>query len=160
MSDVSKVVSMRDAVARFVHDGDTVVIEGFTHLICFAAGHEIIRQGRRDLTLCRLTPDLIYDQMIAAGCARKLVFSWAGNPGVGSLHAFRRAVEGRGAPRLEIEEYSHFGVVARFAAGAARLPFWPVRNYKGADRPRGDPRIRHVTWPYTGVEPAVAAARN
>src|SRR6184192_1834775 len=90
MSDVSKVVSMRDAVARFVHDGDTVVIEGFTHLICFAAGHEIIRQGRRDLTLCRLTPDLIYDQMIAAGCARKLVFSWAGNPGVGSLHAFRR----------------------------------------------------------------------
>src|SRR5205823_5627651 len=98
MSDVSKVVSMRDAVARFVHDGDTVVIEGFTHLICFAAGHEIIRQGRRDLTLCRLTPDLIYDQMIAAGCARKLVFSWAGNPGAGSLHAFRRAVEGKGAP--------------------------------------------------------------
>src|SRR5438270_12107690 len=104
MSDVSKVVSMRDAVARFVHDGDTVVIEGFTHLICFAAGHVIIRQGRRDLTLCRLTPDLIYDQMIAAGCARQLVISWAGNPGVGSLHAFRRAVEGRGAPRMEIEE--------------------------------------------------------
>src|SRR5213592_190160 len=99
MSDVSKVVSMRDAVARIVHDGDTVVIEGFTHLICFAAGHEIIRQRRRDLTLARLTPDLIYDQMIAAGCARKLVFSWAGNPGVGSLHAFRRAVEGK--PRVE-----------------------------------------------------------
>src|SRR2546429_6093237 len=94
-------MAMRDAVARFVHDGDTVVIEGFTHLICFAAGHEIIRQGRRDLTLARLTPDLIYDQMIAAGCARKLVFSWAGNPGVGSLHAFRRAVEGgtRGGSR-------------------------------------------------------------
>ena len=92
----SKVMSMRDAVARFVRDGDTVAIEGFTHLISFAAAHEIIRQGRRDLTLCRLTPDLVYDQMIAAGCARKLVFSWAGNPGVGSLHAFRRAVEGRG----------------------------------------------------------------
>src|SRR5256885_5109835 len=90
-------MSMRDAVSRFVHDGDTVVIEGFTHLICFAAGHEIIRQRRRDLTLARLTPDLIYDQMIAAGCARKLVFSWAGNPGVGSLHAFRRAVEGKHA---------------------------------------------------------------
>src|SRR5882757_6446561 len=104
-------MSMRDAVSRFVQDGDTVVIEGFTHLICFAAGHEIIRQGRRDLTLCRLTPDLIYDQMIAAGCARKLVFSWAGNPGAGSLHAVRRAVEGKSAG-VEIEEYSHFGMVA------------------------------------------------
>src|ERR1041385_5173239 len=122
----SKVLSMHDAISRHVHDGDTVVIEGFTHLICFAAGHEIIRQGRRDLTLARLTPDLIYDQMSAAGCARKLVFSWAGNPGVGSLHAFRRAVEGMGRGTrdsgLEIEEYSHFGMVARFSAGAARLP--------------------------------------
>src|SRR2546429_2642730 len=97
MSDVSKLMSMHAAIAAHVHDGDTVVIEGFTHLICFAAGHEIIRQRRRDLTLARLTPDLIYDQMIAAGCARKLVFSWAGNPGVGSLHAFRRAVEGKHA---------------------------------------------------------------
>lgn len=113
---------MRDAVAALVRDGDTVVIEGFTHLICFAAGHEIIRQRRRDLTLCRLTPDLIYDQMIAAGCARKLVFSWAGNPGAGSLHAFRRAAE-KGEPPLELEEYSHFGMVARLCAGAARLPF-------------------------------------
>src|SRR6059036_4018719 len=129
MSDVSKVVPMREAVAAHVRDGDTVVIEGFTHLICFAAGHEIIRQKRRDLTLCRLTPDLIYDQMIAAGCARKLVFSWAGNPGVGSLHAFRRAVEGKHAPLLELEEYSHFGMVARFSAGAARLPFWPLKDY-------------------------------
>src|SRR6266542_3222649 len=103
-------MAMRDAVARFVHDGDTVVIEGFTHLICFAAGHEIIRQGRKNLTLARLTPDLIYDQMIAAGCASKLVFSWAGNPGVGSLHAFRRAVEAK-PPKLAIEEYSHFGMV-------------------------------------------------
>src|SRR5713101_2088706 len=119
----SKVLSMHDAIARHVHDGDTVVIEGFTHLICFAAGHEIIRQGRKNLTLARLTPDLIYDQMIAAGCATKLVFSWAGNPGVGSLHAFRRAVAGKRGPPLEIEEYSHFGMVARFSAGAARLPF-------------------------------------
>src|SRR4029077_6050904 len=102
----SKLVSMKDAIATHVHDGDTVVIEGFTHLICFAAGHEIIRQGRRDLTLARLTPDLIYDQLIPAGCARKLVFSGAGNPGVGSLHAFRRAVERKDAssPCLEIEE--------------------------------------------------------
>jgi len=160
MSDVSKVMSMRDAVARFVHDGDTVVIEGFTHLICFAAGHEIIRQGRRDLTLCRLTPDLIYDQMIAAGCARKLVFSWAGNPGVGSLHAFRRAVEGKGGPPLEIEEYSHFGMVARFAAGAARLPFWPMRNYMGTDLPAANPRIRHITCPYTGEALATVPALN
>src|SRR5688572_485370 len=138
----SKVMSLKDAIAALVHDGDTVVIEGFTHLICFAAGHEIIRQGRRDLTLCRLTPDLIYDQMIAAGCARKLVFSWAGNPGVGSLHAFRRAVEGTESATLEIEEYSHFGMVARFSAGAARLPFWPVRNYMGTDLPRANPRIK------------------
>src|SRR2546430_5724361 len=126
-------MSMRDAVSRFVHDGDPVVIEGFTHLICFAAGHEIIRQGRTNLTLARLTPDLIYDQMIAAGCARKLVFSWAGNPGVGSLHAFRRAVEGENGPRLELEEYSHFGMVARFAAGGGRAPFLPPPAYPGTD---------------------------
>jgi len=153
---------MRDAVARFVHDGDTVVIEGFTHLICFAAGHEIIRQRRRDLTLARLTPDLIYDQMIAAGCARKLVFSWAGNPGVGSLHAFRRALEGKSAGEggLEIEEYSHFGMVARFSAGAARLPFWPLRNYMGTDLPTANPRIRSVTCPYTGEALATVPALN
>ena len=152
---------MRDAVSRFVHDGDTVVIEGFTHLICFAAGHEIIRQRRRDLTLARLTPDLIYDQMIAAGCARKLVFSWAGNPGVGSLHAFRRAVEGKPAGGgLEIEEYSHFGMVARFSAGAARLPFWPLRNYMGTDLPAANPRIRTVACPYTGEALATVPALN
>ena len=152
---------MRDAIARHVHDGDTVVIEGFTHLICFAAGHEIIRQRRRDLTLARLTPDLIYDQMIAAGCARKLVFSWAGNPGVGSLHAFRRAVEGKPAGGgLEIEEYSHFGMVARFSAGAARLPFWPLRNYMGTDLPAANPRIRTVACPYTGESLATVPALN
>ncbi len=150
---------MREAVARHVHDGDTVVIEGFTHLICFAAGHEIIRQRRRDLTLCRLTPDLIYDQMIAAGCARKLIFSWAGNPGAGSLHGFRRAVEA-GKPPLQLEEYSHFGMVARFSAGAARLPFWVLRNYMGTDRPEVNPLIRTVQCPYTGEMLATVPALN
>ena len=150
-------MSLQEAVARHVHDGDVVVIEGFTHLISFAAGHEIIRQRRRDLTLCRLTPDLIYDQMIAAGCAKKLVFSWAGNPGVGSLHAFRRAVEGG---TLEIEEYSHFGMVARFSAGAAKLPFWTLRDYAGTDLPKANPRIKSVTCPYTGEELATVPALN
>jgi glutaconate CoA-transferase, subunit A len=159
LSGRSKVVSMREAVAQHVRDGDTVVIEGFTHLICFAAGHEIIRQGRRDLTLCRLTPDLVYDQMIAAGCARKLVFSWAGNPGAGSLHAFRRAVE-QGKPPLELEEYSHFGMVARLSAGAARLPFWVLRNYMGTDLPRVNPLIRTVTCPYTEEVLATVPALN
>ena len=157
MADGSKLMSMHDAVACLVRDGDVVVIEGFTHLISFAAGHEIIRQRRRDLTLCRLTPDLIYDQMIAAGCARKLVFSWAGNPGVGSLHAFRRAVEGG---TLEIEEYSHFGMVARFSAGAARLPFWTLRNYAGTDLPRANARIKSVKCPYTGEDLATVPALN
>ena len=155
----SKVMSMHDAILANVHDGDTVVIEGFTHLICFAAGHEIIRQRRRELTLCRLTPDLVYDQMIAAGCARKLVFSWAGNPGAGSLHAFRRAVE-KGEPPLELEEYSHFGMVARLSAGAARLPFWPLRDYRGTDLPRVNPAIRTVTCPFTGEVLAAVPALN
>lgn len=146
---------MHDAVAAFVHDGDAVVIEGFTHLICFAAGHEIIRQGRRDLTLARLTPDLIYDQMIAAGCARKLVFSWAGNPGAGSLHAFRRAAE---AGTLALEEYSHFGMVGRLSAGAARLPFWVMRNYMGTDLPAVNDQIRTVVCPYTGERLATVPA--
>jgi glutaconate CoA-transferase subunit A len=152
-------MDMREAIARHVHDGDTVVIEGFTHLICFAAAHEIIRQRRRDLTLCRLTPDLIYDQMIAAGCARKLVFSWAGNPGAGSLHGFRRAVE-RGEPPLELEEYSHFGMVARLSAGAARVPFWTLRDYMGTDLPVANPQIRTITCPYTGETLATVPALN
>ncbi len=156
----SKVVSMRDAIARHVRDGDTVVIEGFTHLICFAAGHEIIRQRRKDLVLARLTPDLIYDQMIEAGCARKLVFSWAGNPGAGSLHAFRRAVEGKGARPLEVEEYSHFGMVARLSAGSARLPFWPMRNYMGTDLPVANPQIKTVICPFTGEKLAAVPALN
>jgi glutaconate CoA-transferase subunit A len=156
---MSKVVAMRDAIAAHVHDGDMVVIEGFTHLIGFAAAHEIIRQGRRNLTLCRLTPDLVFDQLIAAGCASKLVFSWAGNPGAGSLHAFRRALEST-PPTLDIEEYSHFGMVARFSAGAARLPFWPLRNYQGTDLPRVNPMIRSVACPYTGESIATVPPLN
>ncbi len=143
----SKSASMRDAIAELVRDGDTVAIEGFTHLICFAAGHEIIRQRKRDLTLCRLTPDVIYDQMIGAGVARKLVFSWMGNPGVGSLHAIRRVTEGD-APTLELEEYSHFGMVGRYTAGAMKLPFFPLRSYFETDLPRANPRIRPVTSPF------------
>src|SRR2546428_5530780 len=150
---------MHDAIATLVRDGDSVAIEGFTHLIGFAAGRGIIRQGRRDLTLARLTPDLIYDQMIAAGCARKLVFSWAGNPGVGSLHAFRRAVERQGAAPLELEEYSHFGMVARFSAGAARPPVWPPQDYLGAAPPGAEPRTPGGGGPPTrGAAPAAAAA--
>jgi glutaconate CoA-transferase, subunit A len=143
----SKVASMADAVRELVHDGDTVAIEGFTHLISFAAGHEIIRQGRRDLTLARMTPDLIYDQMVAAGVARKLVFSWLGNPGVGGLNAIRRRIEAD-PPQLEIEEYSHFGMVARYTAGAARLPFFPLRSYFETDLPKANPLIREIASPY------------
>ena len=156
----TKLMTMHEAVRRFVHDGDVIVIEGFTHLICFAAAHEIIRQRRRDLTLCRLTPDLIYDQLIGAGCARRLVFSWAGNPGAGPLYALRRAVE-QGIPNsLELEEYSHFGMVARLTAGAAKLPFYPLRNYKGSDLPRVNRSIKTVTCPFTGEELAAVPALN
>jgi glutaconate CoA-transferase subunit A len=143
----SKVASMADAVREIVRDGDSVAIEGFTHLISFAAGHEIIRQGKRDLTLCRMTPDVIYDQMIAAGVARKLVFSWLGNPGVGGLNAIRRRIEAD-PPQLEIEEYSHFGMVARYTAGAAKLPFFPLRSYFETDLPKANPLIREIESPY------------
>lgn len=147
---MSKLTTMREAIAALVHDGDCVAIEGFTHLICFAAGHEIIRQRKRDLILCRLTPDLIYDQMVAAGCARKLIFSYLGNPGVGSLRAIRRAVE-QGVPApLELEEYTHFGMVARYIAGAAGLPFYPLRTFAGSDLLRVNPVIRQVEDPYGG----------
>jgi len=155
-----KFLPLKEAVAENLHDGDTVAFEGFTHLIPTAAAHEAIRQGFRELTLIRMTPDLIYDQMIAAGCARKLVFSWAGNPGAGSLHAFRRAVEGKGGAPLELEEYSHFGMVARLSAGAARLPFWPMRNYMGTDLPAANPRIAQVECPYTGERLATVPALN
>ena len=147
---VDRTASMHDAIAELVRDGDTVAIEGFTHLIGFAAGHEIIRQGRRDLTLARLTPDLVYDQMIAAGVASKLVFSWLGNPGVGSLHGIRRRIEADADPalRVAIEEYSHFGMVARYTAGAADLPFFPIRSYTDSDLPSANPRIRPIASPY------------
>ena len=145
---MSKVTSMRDAVAAFVHDGDVVAIEGFTHLICFAAGHEIIRQRKRNLTLARLTPDLIYDQMVAAGTARKLVFSWLGNPGVGGLHAIRRRIENADPAPLELEEYSHFGMVGRYTAGASNLPFFPLRSYFETDLPKANPLIRPIKSPY------------
>jgi glutaconate CoA-transferase subunit A len=147
----SKVATMRDAVADIVRDGDTVAIEGFTHLISFAAGHEIIRQRKRDLTLARMTPDLIYDQMIAAGVARKLIFSWLGNPGVGGLGAIRRRIELAGLAGetpLEIEEYSHFGMVARYTAGAANLPFFPLRSYFETDLPSANPLIREIQSPF------------
>jgi glutaconate CoA-transferase subunit A len=150
---------MRDAVAELVRDGDTVAIEGFTHLISFAAGHEIIRQRRRDLVLARMTPDLVYDQMVAAGVARKLVFSWLGNPGVGGLNAIRRVTEGANAS-LELEEYSHFGMVARYAAGAAKLPFMPLRSYFETDLPKANPLIRPIESPYgDGVVYAVPPLR-
>ena len=146
----SKVLTMREAVSRFVRDGDTVVLEGFTHLIPFAAGHEIIRQRRRDLALVRLTPDLLMDQMVAAGAASKLIFGWLGNPGVGSLHAIRRAVE-RGYPApLGIEEYSHFGLLCRYQAAASGLPFFPLRGYRGTDLPAANPNLKQVTCPFTG----------
>ena len=157
---MSKLMTMKEAIDRFVHDGDAIVVEGFTHLICFAAGHEIIRQRRRELTVCRLTPDLIYDQLIGAGCVRRLVFSWAGNPGAGPLHALRRAVE-QGVPNsIELEEYSHFGMVARLAAGAAKLPFYPLRDYQGSDLPRVNPQIKTVACPFTGEELAAVPALN
>jgi glutaconate CoA-transferase subunit A len=155
-----KLLTMKEAIERYVSDGATIVIEGFTHLICFAAGHEIIRQRRRDLTLCRLTPDLIYDQMIGAGCARKLVFSWAGNPGAGPLYALRRAVEQSIPGPLELEEYSHAGMVARLTAGDAKLPFFPLRNYMGSDLPRVNQNIRTVHCPFTGEELAAVPPLN
>jgi glutaconate CoA-transferase, subunit A len=143
-----KVTTMHDAVAELVHDGDTVAIEGFTHLISFAAGHEIIRQRRRDLTLARMTPDVIYDQMIGAGVASKLIFSWMGNPGVGNLRAVRRRIEHADPEPLEVEEYSHFGMVSRYMAGAANLPFFPIRSYYESDIPRVNPKIKPMTSPY------------
>jgi glutaconate CoA-transferase subunit A len=155
VAGASKVTTMREAIAATVRDGDTVAIEGFTHLICFAAGHEIIRQRKRDLTLCRLTPDVIYDQMVGAGVARKLVFSWLGNPGVGSLHAIRRRVERSDPAPLELEEYSHFGMVCRYVAGASRLPFFPIRSYFDSDLPKANPRIVPIESPYGG-EPLYA----
>jgi len=157
---MAELASLADAVAALVSDGDTVALEGFTHLIPVAAGHEIIRQGRRDLTLVRMTPDVVYDQLIGAGCARRLIFSWAGNPGVGSLHRFRDAVQ-RGWPApLEIEEHSHAGMANRYAAGAAGLPFAVLRGYAGTDLARHTTTIRSITCPFTGEVLAAVPALN
>jgi glutaconate CoA-transferase subunit A len=157
---MAAIVALRTAIADLVHDGDTVALEGFTHLIPFAAGHEIIRQGRRDLTLVRMTPDLIYDQLIGAGCARKLVFSWGGNPGVGSLHRFRDAVENGWPHPLEIEEHSHAGMANRYVAGASGLPFAVLRGYAGTDLVAQTATIAPITCPFTGeVLTAVPALR-
>lgn len=155
-----KRLSMQEAIAEYIHDGVSVAIEGFTAFICFAAGHEIIRQRRRDLTLIRMTPDLIYDQMIAAGVASKLVFSYLGNPGVGSLHCVRRAVEKDIPAPLDTEEYSHYGMVGRYSAGAMRLPFFPLRSYAGSDIPGINQRIKFVEDPYGGGEIAVVPPIN
>jgi glutaconate CoA-transferase subunit A len=155
-----KYISLREAVAEYVRDGMSIAIEGFTSFICFAAGHEIIRQGRRDLTLIRMTPDLIYDQMVAAGVARKLIFSYLGNPGVGSLHCLRRAIEDGIPTPLEIEEYSHYGMVGRYIAGASRLPFFPLRSYVGSDMPRVNENIKFVASPYTNETIAVVPPLN
>jgi glutaconate CoA-transferase subunit A len=147
---VAEFVSLAEGIEAVLSDGCSVAMEGFTHLIPHAAGHETIRQGRKRLTLIRMTPDLIYDQLIGTGCAEKLVFSWGGNPGVGSLHRFRDAVENGWPHRLEIEEHSHAALANAYEAGAANLPFAVFRGYKGVDLPKVNPNIRSVTCPYTG----------
>lgn len=148
---MADLVSLREAVAALVRDGDTVALEGFTHLIPHAAGHELIRQGRRDLTLVRMTPDLVYDQLIGMGSARGLVFSWGGNPGVGSLHRFRDAVEHGWPAPLELVEHTHAGMAAAYAAGAANLPFGTLRGYRGTDLVART-MVATVTCPFTGEE--------
>jgi glutaconate CoA-transferase, subunit A len=157
---MAEIVPLRDAVDELVRDGDNVALEGFTHLIPHAAGHELIRRGRRELTLIRMTPDLVYDQLIGTGCARKLQFSWGGNPGVGSLHRFRDAVQ-RGWPvPIEIEEHSHAGMANRFAAGASGLPFAVLRGYVGTDLEKHTNTIKAIDCPFTGERlTAVSALR-
>lgn len=150
--------TLSQAVHEFVRDGDSVALEGFTHLIPFAAGHEIIRQRKRNLTLIRMTPDLIYDQLIGAGCVRKLIFSWGGNPGVGSLHRFRDAIENGWPEPLEIEEHSHAAMASAYTAGASGLPFSILRGYTGTDLPRYNQNIRFVECPFTGERLAAVPA--
>ncbi|TDI48864.1 MAG: CoA transferase subunit A [Acidobacteria bacterium] len=156
---MAEFVSLRDGIEQLVPDGASVAMEGFTHLIPFAAGHEIIRQEKRDLTLVRMTPDVIYDQLIGTGCARKLVFSWGGNPGVGSLHRFRDAVENGFPSALEIEEHSHAGMAARYVAGASGLPFGVLRAYVGSDLVKYTD-VASILCPFTGEELAAVPALN
>lgn len=147
---MAKFMSLHDAIAYYLQDGDTVAMEGFTHLIPFAAGHEVIRQEKRRLTLIRMTPDILYDQLIGAGCAERLIFSWGGNPGVGSLHRLRDAVE-HGYPQpLEIFEHSHAAMACAYEAGAAGLPLAVLRGYIGSDLPKVNPQIRFIECPFTG----------
>jgi glutaconate CoA-transferase subunit A len=152
--------ALHDAIERHVSDGACVALEGFTHLIPFAAGHEIIRQGRRDLHLVRMTPDLVYDQLIGMGCASRLTFSWGGNPGVGSLHRLRDAVEHAWPGPLALDEHTHAGMAAAYCAGAARLPFGMLRGYIGTDLVSVNPRIRSVQCPFTGEALAAVPAIN
>jgi glutaconate CoA-transferase subunit A len=154
---MNKLTSLSDAISKFVHDGDSVYAAGFTHLIPFAAGHEIIRQQKRDLVLARATPDLIYDQMVAAGCARKVIFSYIGNPGVGSLRIVRAAIE---KGELEWEEYSHFGMISRLQAGASGLPFMPMNQTAATSLEQVNPLIRRVIDPYSGQEVITVPALN
>ena len=153
-------LSLHDAIEAHVADGASVALEGFTHLIPFAAGHELVRQGRRDLHLIRMTPDLVYDQLIGMGCARRLTFSWGGNPGVGSLHRLRDAVEHQWPRPLELDEHSHAGMAAAFCAGAARLPFGTLRGYIDNDLEHANPRVRRVDCPFTGERLAAVPAIN
>ncbi|MFW5419522.1 CoA transferase subunit A [Nocardiopsis sp. CNT-189] len=154
------IVPLDEGVRELVRDGDTVALEGFTHLIPVEAGHEIIRQGIRDLTLVRMTPDVVYDRMIGAGCARRLVFSWGGNPGVGSLHRFRDAVAGGWPAPLEIEEHSHAGMANRYVAGASGLPFAVLRGYTGTDLVGRTPNVKTISCPFTGEELTAVPALN
>jgi glutaconate CoA-transferase, subunit A len=157
---VAQIVTLSEAISAAVADGDTVAMEGFTHLIPHAAGHEVIRQRKRNLTLIRMTPDIIYDQLIGAGCARKLIFSWAGNPGVGSLHRFRDAVEHSWPQPLELEEHSHAGMANRFQAGASGLPFAVLRGYRGTSLPAHTTGVADIVCPFTGETlTAVSALR-
>ncbi|HEY1721191.1 MAG TPA: CoA-transferase [Magnetospirillaceae bacterium] len=155
---MAKITSLATAVAENINDGDTVAFEGFTHLIPMAAGHEVIRQKRRDLTVIRMTPDLIYDQLIGMGCVTRLVFSWGGNPGVGSLHRFRDAIENGWPHKIEYEEHGHAAMASAYAAGASGLPFAALRGYLGSDLPKHNPNIRWVDCPFTGERLAAVPA--
>jgi glutaconate CoA-transferase subunit A len=157
---MTRISSLAEAIQAAIRDGDTVALEGFTHLIPHAAGHEIIRQGRKRLTLIRMTPDLIYDQLIGMGCVDKLVFSWGGNPGVGSLHRFRDAVENDWPQKLELEEHSHAAMANAYEAGAAGLPCAIFRGYIGGDLPKVNAKIKRVTCPFTGEELAAIPAHR
>jgi glutaconate CoA-transferase subunit A len=157
---LARIISLREAVQEFVHDGDSLALEGFTHLIPFAAGHEIIRQQRRNLTVMRMTPDVVYDQMIGAGCIANLIFSWGGNPGVGSLHRLRDAVENDWPRPLDLVEHSHAGLANAYVAGASNLPFGTLRGYAGTDLPAHNPDVAFIDCPFTGEKLTAVRAIN